>query len=191
MFSHLTFNGVLLLLLLLLARSLEDAFIVEVGKNAYLPCNYSITAYGTPVPVCWGKGPCPFSHCGANNVLSTDERNVTCQKSRRYQLKGNFLKGDVSLTIENVTLADGGTYCCRVKFPGLGNDKKVNLELDIRPETQTLGTLQDKSQTQISTWTNEMKDSGETIRTAVHTGVRVFAGLALTFIFGVLFLKSW
>ncbi|KAM7333296.1 hypothetical protein ACRRTK_006616 [Alexandromys fortis] len=133
MVSHLTFNGVLLLFLLLLARSLEDAFIVEVGKNAYLPCNYSITAYGTPVPVCWGKGPCPFSHCGANNVLSTDERNVTCQKSRRYQLKGNFLKGDVSLTIENVTLADGGTYCCRVKFPGLGNDKKVNLELDIRP----------------------------------------------------------
>ena len=113
--------------------SLEDAVIVEVGKNAYLPCDYSIAAYGTPVPVCWGKGPCLWSHCGANNVLSTDERNVIHQKSRRYQLKGNFLKGDVSLTIENVTLADGGTYCCRVEFPGLGNDKKLNLELDIRP----------------------------------------------------------
>ncbi|XP_041532493.1 hepatitis A virus cellular receptor 2 homolog isoform X2 [Microtus oregoni] len=175
MFSHLIFNGVLLLLLLLLARSLENAVIVEVGKNAYLPCDYSLAAYGTPVPVCWGKGPCSWSHCGANKVLSTDERNVTYQKSRRYQLKGNFLKGDVSLTIENVTLADRGTYCCRVEFTGPGNDKKVNLELDIRPakfapavpargyptptsprtlttkgdgsETQTLGTLQDKSQT--------------------------------------------
>ncbi|XP_013211098.2 hepatitis A virus cellular receptor 2 homolog [Microtus ochrogaster] len=132
MFSHLIFNGVLLLLLLLLARSLEDAFIVEVGKNAYLPCHYSLAAYGTPVPVCWGKGPCLWSQCD-NWVFSTDERNVTYQKSRRYQLKGNFLKGDVSLTIENVTLADHGTYCCRVEFPGLGNDKKVNLELDIRP----------------------------------------------------------
>lgn len=216
MFSHLIFNGVLLLLLLLLARSVEDAVIVEVGKNAYLPCHYNLPAYGTPVPVCWGKGPCPWSQC-ASWVLGTDERNVTYQKSRRYQLKGNFLKGDVSLTIENVTLADRGTYCCRVQFSGLGNDKKLDLELDIRPakitpvvpargyptptsprtlttkgdgsETQTLGTLQDKSQTQISTWTDEVKDSGETIRTAVYIGVGVSAGLALTLIFGVLFLK--
>ncbi|XP_075848958.1 hepatitis A virus cellular receptor 2 homolog isoform X1 [Microtus pennsylvanicus] len=216
MFSHLIFNGVLLLLLLLLARSLENAVIVEVGKNAYLPCDYSLAAYGRPVPVCWGKGPCPWSRCD-NWVLSTDERNVIHQKSRRYQLKGNFLKGDVSLTIENVTLADRGPYCCRVEFPGIGNDKKLNLELDIRPakitpvvpargyptptsprtlttkgdgsETQTLGTLQDKSQTQISTWTDEVKDSGETIRTAVYIGVGVSAGLALALIFGVLFLK--
>ena len=111
---------------------MEDALIVEVGKNAYLPCDYSLPAHGTPVPVCWDKGSCLLSQCD-NWVLSTDERNVTYQKSRRYQLKGNFLKGDVSLTIENVTLADGGTYCCRVEFPGLGNDKKLNLELDIRP----------------------------------------------------------
>nr|XP_048291889.1 hepatitis A virus cellular receptor 2 homolog isoform X2 [Myodes glareolus] len=188
MFSHLIFNCVLLLLLLLLARSLEDAVIVEVGKNAYLPCDYTLPAYGTPVPVCWGKGPCPWSQC-VNWVLGTDERNVTYQKSRRYQLKGNFLKGDVSLTIENVTLADRGTYCCRVQFPGPGNDKKVNVKLDIRPETQTLGTLQDKNLTQTSTWTEEMKDSAETIRTAVYIGVGVSAGLALALILGVLFLK--
>lgn len=216
MFSHLIFNCVLLLLLLLLARSLEDAVIVEVGKNAYLSCDYPLPAYGTPVPVCWGRGPCPWSQCD-NWVLRTDERNVVHQKSRRYQLKGNFLKGDVSLTIENVTLADHGTYCCRVQYPGLGNDKKVNVKLDIRPakfapavpargyptpisprtlttkgdgsETQTPGTIQDKNLTQISTWTDEMKDSGETIRTAVYIGVGVSAGLALVLIFGVLFLK--
>ncbi|KAM7333300.1 hypothetical protein ACRRTK_006620 [Alexandromys fortis] len=115
-----------------LKGSLEDAFIVKVGKNAYLPCGYNLPAYGTPVPVCWDKGPCPSSRC-VNWVLSTDERNVIHQKSRRYQLKRNFLKGDVFLTIENVTLADRGTYCCRVQFPGLGNDKKVNVKLDIRP----------------------------------------------------------
>ena len=112
--------------------SVEDAVIVEVGKNAYLPCHYNLPAYGKPVPVCWGKGPCPWLQCDSW-VLSTDERNVIHQKSGRYQLKGNFLKGDVSLTIENVTLADRGTYCYRVQFSGLGNDKKLDLELDIRP----------------------------------------------------------
>ncbi|XP_035316814.1 hepatitis A virus cellular receptor 2 homolog isoform X1 [Cricetulus griseus] len=177
MFSRLTFNCVLLLLLLLLARSLEDAVIVEVGKNAYLPSSYTLPTPGTPVPVCWGKGPCPWSRCGSG-VVSTDERNVTYQKSRRYQLRGNFLKGDVSLTIENVTVDDHGTYCCRVEFPGLGNDKKLDLKLVIIPGLK-----------QISTWADDMKDSGETIRMAIYIGVGVSAGLALALIFGVLILK--
>ncbi|OBS78087.1 hypothetical protein A6R68_19522, partial [Neotoma lepida] len=56
-------------------------------------------------------------------------------------------------------------------------------------ETQTVGTLHDQYQTKISTWANEMKDSGETIRTAVYIGVGVSAGLALALIFGVLILK--
>ncbi|XP_055461449.1 hepatitis A virus cellular receptor 2 isoform X2 [Psammomys obesus] len=189
MFSCLTFNSVLLLLHLLLARSLEAVYKVEVGKNAYLPCNYTLPPSGTPVPVCWGQGPCPLLQC-ANGVLSTNEKKVTYKKSKRYRLTGKFYKGDVSLTIENVTLADSGTYCCRVQFPGLWNDVKLNLELDIiKPETQTLGTLVDKNQTKISTLADEMEDSGETIRTAVYIGVGVSAGLALALIFGILVLK--
>ncbi|XP_021502085.1 hepatitis A virus cellular receptor 2 homolog isoform X1 [Meriones unguiculatus] len=217
MFSCLTFNSVLLLLHLLLARSLEAMYKVEVGKNAYLPCNYTLPPSGTPVPVCWGQGPCPLSQC-ANGVLSTNEKKVTYKKSKRYRLTGKFYKGDVSLTIENVTLADSGTYCCRIQYPGLWNDVKLNLELDIiKPakitpagithgasatasprmlttelngsETQTLGTLVDKNQTKISTLADEMEDSGETIRTAVYIGVGVSAGLALALIFAVLVLK--
>ena len=69
--------------------------------------------------------------CG-NVVLSTDERDVNYRTSR-YWLNGDFRKGDVSLTIENVTLADSGIYCCRIQIPGLMNDEKFNLKLVIKP----------------------------------------------------------
>ena len=111
--------------------SLEDGYKVEVGKNAYLPCSYTLPTSGTLVPMCWGKGFCPWSQC-TNELLRTDERNVTYQKSSRYQLKGDLNKGDVSLIIKNVTLDDHGTYCFRIQFPGLMNDKKLELKLDIK-----------------------------------------------------------
>lgn len=110
--------------------SLENAYTAEVGKNAYLPCRYAVPASGTLVPTCWGKGSCPLSQC-ASMVLRTDKVNVTYRKSSRYQLKGNFYEGDMSLTIENVTLADSGTYCCRIQFPGPMNDAKLELKLSI------------------------------------------------------------
>nr|KAF6348698.1 hypothetical protein mMyoMyo1_006180 [Myotis myotis] len=148
MFSHLSFDCVLLWLLPL-TRSLEGSRTAEVGKNAYLPCHYFPTTSENLVPMCWGRGPCPLTQC-TSVMLSTDGRHLNYQSSSRYQLKGNVHKGDVSLTIENVTLADSGTYCCRIQFPGPMNDKKSNLELDIKPaETQTLETLHDKNQTGI------------------------------------------
>ncbi|XP_054540727.1 hepatitis A virus cellular receptor 2 isoform X3 [Pan troglodytes] len=186
MFSHLPFDCVLLLLLLLLTRSSEVEYRAEVGQNAYLPCLYTPAAPGNLVPVCWGKGACPVFKCG-NVVLSTDERDVNYRTSR-YWLNGDFRKGDVSLTIENVTLADSGIYCCRIQIPGLMNDEKFNLKLVIKPakvtpaptlqrdftatfprmlttrghgpaETQTLGSLPDINLTQISTLASELRDS--------------------------------
>uniref|UniRef100_A0A8C5VCB7 Hepatitis A virus cellular receptor 2 n=1 Tax=Microcebus murinus TaxID=30608 RepID=A0A8C5VCB7_MICMU len=195
--------------------SLEAEYIVEVGQNANLPCFYTPTTPGHLIPVCWGKGACPALGCGTS-VLNTDERDMTHQASSRYWLKGDFRKGDVSLTIENVTLVDSGTYCCRIQVPGLMNDKKFDLKLVIKPakvtpattlqrhvtvafprmpttsggpETQTLGILHDKNQTQISTLANELQDPGVSSRIAVYIGAGISAGLALTLIFGALIFK--
>ena len=116
----------------LYAGSLKGAYVSQVGQNADLPCTYSPATTENLVPVCWGKGPCPVFEC-YSLVLRTDGRNVTYQTSSRYLLKRDLHKGDMTLTIKNVTLADSGTYCCRIQFPGLMNDRKSNLELIIKP----------------------------------------------------------
>ncbi|XP_066197716.1 hepatitis A virus cellular receptor 2-like isoform X2 [Saccopteryx leptura] len=186
MFSHPSFDCVLWLLLL--PRPLEGSHTAEVGQNAYLHCSYSPASPEALVPVCWGKGPCPAFDC-QSTLLRTDGRDLKFQVSSRYQLRGYIQRGDVSLTIENVTLADSGTYCCRIQFPGPMNDKKSDLKLDIRPETQTLETLHDKHQTQIPTLANELQDSGAITRMSVYIGLGTSAGLALVLIFGALILK--
>ncbi|XP_074169943.1 hepatitis A virus cellular receptor 2 isoform X3 [Rhinolophus sinicus] len=217
MLSHLSFDCVLLWLLLL-TRSLEGSYVVEVGQNAYLPCTYTPTSSENLVPVCWGRGSCPLSKC-LSLVLRTNGRDVDYQKAGRYQLKGNIHRGDVSLTIQNVTSADSGTYCCRIEFPGLLNDKKLDLTLDVKEarvtpawtpwsnftpavprlltteghgsETQTLGTLHDKTLTQIPTLGNELQDADATTRMSIYIGAGISAGLTLVLIFGALILKCW
>nr|XP_035952111.1 hepatitis A virus cellular receptor 1 isoform X1 [Halichoerus grypus] len=105
-----------------------------VGHSAMLPCTYS-TANGVTT-MCWGRGPCPMSHC-SDEVVWTDGSHVTVQKDPRYKLKGNILGGNVSLTIENVAQTDRGLYCCRVEHKGWFNDMKLTLSLEIKPAEVT------------------------------------------------------
>ncbi|XP_052051935.1 LOW QUALITY PROTEIN: T-cell immunoglobulin and mucin domain-containing protein 2-like [Apodemus sylvaticus] len=87
-----------------------------VGHPVTLPCTYSPSLDGH-VPSCWGRGKCRDSYC-ISTLIWTNRYNVTYQRSKRYQLKGNISEGNVSLTIENTGMSDGGHYCCIVEIPG-------------------------------------------------------------------------
>jgi hypothetical protein len=114
---------------------------------------------GTFVPVCWSKEPCPWSQC-ASVVFSTENRNVTYHKSSKFQIKGNFYKGNMSLTIENVTRSGQGTYCCRIQFPGSVNDKKLEVKLGImEPSEWTFPCHRCPSASPVSHGITETEDS--------------------------------
>uniref|UniRef100_H0WS50 Ig-like domain-containing protein n=1 Tax=Otolemur garnettii TaxID=30611 RepID=H0WS50_OTOGA len=110
-----------------------------VGQPATLPCTYAVSG-GEVTSMCWGRGVCPVFKC-SDEIVWTDGSRITFQKHNRYKLRGHILKGDVSLTIENATEADGGLYCCRVEHRGWFNDMKVVLSLEMKPDEVVLPTL--------------------------------------------------
>lgn len=110
---------------------IEDVNLVKgsLKDTLVLPCSYD-TDSGTH-PTCWGHGHCGLVTC-PNKVLQTDGDEVTWRESQKYQLRGNYAKGHVSLTIESANENDGGVYCCRVVVPGAFNDIKKEIRVDIR-----------------------------------------------------------
>ncbi|NWU10039.1 TIMD4 protein, partial [Cephalopterus ornatus] len=100
------------------------------GQSVRLPCNYRVTRHTGISDVCWGRGSCPNSKC-KNTILQTHGRTVRSRKSWRYDLQGSISTGDVSLTIRTVQEGDAGIYCCRVEIPGLFNDIKKNIWLEV------------------------------------------------------------
>ncbi|XP_025919291.1 hepatitis A virus cellular receptor 2 isoform X1 [Apteryx rowi] len=136
-----------------------------VGQDITVPCSYSVKRRNDITTMCWGRGACPASKC-FQPIIWTDGWKVTVQSSKRYQLKGDLSKGDVSLTIVNAEEADSGTYCCRIEIPGLFNDQTSNHRVVIEkarittpsPHTYTSeqtsapGTASDSSPTVTTTW---------------------------------------
>ncbi|XP_055461123.1 hepatitis A virus cellular receptor 1 homolog [Psammomys obesus] len=124
----------LLSLILLLPGSVETYKVVKgmVGHPATLPCTYS-TVHGVTT-TCWGRGECQHFYC-ARTLIWTNGHRVTYQSSNRYQLKGNMLEGNVSLTIENPVQSDSGPYCCIVEIPGSFSYETISFE--VMPEILT------------------------------------------------------
>ncbi|XP_048190104.1 hepatitis A virus cellular receptor 1 [Perognathus longimembris pacificus] len=101
-----------------------------------LPCTYSVTGGRGVTTTCWGRGTCPRSQC-TDPLIWTNGHSVTYQRQPRYKLMGQIAQGNVSLTIEGVTQADSGLYCCRVEIPGWFNDQKITLSLNVQPAPST------------------------------------------------------
>nr|AAH28829.1 T-cell immunoglobulin and mucin domain containing 2 [Mus musculus] len=122
-------------LILLLPGAVESHTAVQglAGHPVTLPCIYS-THLGGIVPMCWGLGECRHSYC-IRSLIWTNGYTVTHQRNSRYQLKGNISEGNVSLTIENTVVGDGGPYCCVVEIPGAFHF--VDYMLEVKPEIST------------------------------------------------------
>ncbi|XP_068134255.1 polymeric immunoglobulin receptor-like [Hyperolius riggenbachi] len=106
-----------------------------------LPCKYS--AKDGKKSMCWGRGNCGLSGC-RDEILKSDGDKVTWSHSERYQLRGNLSTGDVSLTINGIFKGDEGTYCCRVRVPGIFNDIKTDVKLEVEDVNLVRGSLHSK-----------------------------------------------
>ena len=103
-----------------------------MGYNVTLPCKYDVPAKGLS-STCWGRGAIPASGC-SNQLIASDGATVRkdSQKSSRYHLLGDLEKGDVSMTILNVSEMDSGQYGCRVEITGWLNDLKHHVKLSVQ-----------------------------------------------------------
>ncbi|NXQ10663.1 TIMD4 protein, partial [Peucedramus taeniatus] len=126
------------------------------GQPVTLPCYYQVRQQKDIYDMCWGKGSCPNSKC-SNKILHTSGRRVTFRASQRYSLSGHISSGDVSLTIGAAKVEDAGVYCCRVEIPGLFNDLKRNIRLQVAraPPVTTTTTTTSTSTSTSTTITTE------------------------------------
>ncbi|XP_078090959.1 adhesion G protein-coupled receptor E3-like isoform X2 [Mustelus asterias] len=106
----------------------------KLRSSVSLPCTYNVTYYGLAA-MCWGQGGCSeMSALFCSNVLfATVGKKITYDLKRRYNLSGDIERGDVSLTIHNLTMGDEGPYCCWVEYSG-GNNKKEDIILSVKDE---------------------------------------------------------
>ncbi|KAM4545002.1 hepatitis A virus cellular receptor 2 homolog isoform 1-T1 [Odontesthes bonariensis] len=126
-----------LLLALLTVAECGVPVVGGAGQSATLPCFYDRKYHGA-LSFCWVRGQIPSQGCG-NQLVSSDGTAGT-PASSRYQLLGRLDRGDVSMTILNLTEEDAGAYGCRVEIPGWFNDQKHQFMLTVTGADLTTGT---------------------------------------------------
>ncbi|XP_039631219.1 T-cell immunoglobulin and mucin domain-containing protein 4-like [Polypterus senegalus] len=109
--------------------SSEVAVTATAGHNVTLPCRSLSFRFGVH-SFCWGRGECPLTgQCGSNEIYKWDGR--LHRMSDKYQLTGDIQRGDLSLTVVNVTMEDSGPYCCLIEILGPFNDERNSIRLTV------------------------------------------------------------
>ena len=115
------------------AAECDLVVLATVGYNVTLPCKYDVPANGLIMHTIWERG-CKQSLRCSNQLIASDGATVRkdSQVSSRYQLLGDLRKGDVSMTILNVSEMDSGRYGCKVEITGWWNDLKHHFKLRVQ-----------------------------------------------------------
>ncbi|XP_028277711.1 T-cell immunoglobulin and mucin domain-containing protein 4-like isoform X3 [Parambassis ranga] len=148
----------------------------QTGQSATLPCTYDVKTDGA-LHVCWGRGQIPIRGC-SQQLIATDGRQVTQSLSDRFQLLGQLDRGNVSLTIHNITEADAGQYGCRAEVPGWFNDAKHQVELVVlraphtTPWTPPATPPATPAGTTATSQTAGHMTSTQTLRTSRSSGIK-------------------
>ncbi|XP_021266242.1 hepatitis A virus cellular receptor 2 isoform X6 [Numida meleagris] len=157
----------------------------EVGQNLTVPCFYTVKREYDITSMCWGRDACPSSKC-SRPIIWTDGRRVTAQYHTRYVLKGELLKGNVSLTILNAQEADSGTYCCRVEIPGMFNDEITNFQVVVERAPGSASGASSTVRTWPSVSVSEAPETNSSISTHSQQysekGVYLRIGLCVAFL---------
>ncbi|XP_056373341.1 hepatitis A virus cellular receptor 2-like [Hyla sarda] len=101
----------------------------SLDNSVILPCKYSTTEGLTQL--CWGRGDCSNLRLCSDAILRTNGSKIIKRTSNRYELLGNLVEGNASLTITSLTMEDEGIYCCKVIIPGPANDVSRERTLQI------------------------------------------------------------
>uniref|UniRef100_A0A8C5PNR9 Ig-like domain-containing protein n=1 Tax=Leptobrachium leishanense TaxID=445787 RepID=A0A8C5PNR9_9ANUR len=99
----------------------------SIGSNVHLPCTFRAKDYPVnPVflAVVWKFGDKELYRYDNKGIRSNSKASIDTQAA---------LKGDVSLSLPNVTLSDEGTYKCIVIYSPEMGQKTINLRLQATP----------------------------------------------------------
>ncbi|KAL6467309.1 hypothetical protein MHYP_G00251130 [Metynnis hypsauchen] len=136
-------HEVMLLLLLmfgLLSCSNADTFSLvvpnstisgQLGSSVVLPCELSTALDIRSYEVCWFRPNKKENPILRYKELQVQENPGDPQYRGRASLVGDLQKGNVSLKLENLTVADGGEYVCHVKSDRWYEDASVFLILPV------------------------------------------------------------